>query len=137
MNRLPKVLQNEIWEYVRGDRAFFKSQFQIVMTELLFKLPEIHRMHAQMLQDQIWFTGTNSVWSGHRSSIGRWAVGVAKNCRFRFRQVPWQVNVHDSSAIPKRWSMGYFRFEDARAEFHRQVVIAATKTTTLLRSQKL
>jgi len=25
MNRLPQVLQNEIWEYVRGDRAFWKQ----------------------------------------------------------------------------------------------------------------
>jgi hypothetical protein len=25
MNRLPRVLQNEIWEYVRGDRAFWKE----------------------------------------------------------------------------------------------------------------
>jgi hypothetical protein len=25
MDRLPKVLQNEIWEYVRGDRAYWKS----------------------------------------------------------------------------------------------------------------
>jgi hypothetical protein len=27
MDRLPKVLQNEIWEYVRGDRAYWKRQF--------------------------------------------------------------------------------------------------------------
>jgi hypothetical protein len=27
MNRLPKVLQNEIWEYVRGDRAYWMRQF--------------------------------------------------------------------------------------------------------------
>jgi hypothetical protein len=27
MNRLPKVLQNEIWEYVRGDRAYWKQAF--------------------------------------------------------------------------------------------------------------
>jgi hypothetical protein len=27
MNDLPQVLQKEIWEYVRGDRAYFKQQF--------------------------------------------------------------------------------------------------------------
>jgi hypothetical protein len=27
MNELPRVLQNEIWEYVRGDRAFWKKQY--------------------------------------------------------------------------------------------------------------
>jgi hypothetical protein len=27
MDRLPKVLQNEIWEYVRGDRAHWKDNF--------------------------------------------------------------------------------------------------------------
>jgi hypothetical protein len=28
MNQLPQVLQKEIWEYVRGDRTFWKQQFQ-------------------------------------------------------------------------------------------------------------
>jgi hypothetical protein len=31
MNQLPKVLQNEIWEYVRGDRAYWKQQFTNVL----------------------------------------------------------------------------------------------------------
>jgi hypothetical protein len=34
MDRLPKVLQNEIWEYVRGDRAYWKQQFQPVIHNL-------------------------------------------------------------------------------------------------------
>jgi hypothetical protein len=34
MNRLPRVLQNEIWEYVRGDRAFWRNLHEDVMTEL-------------------------------------------------------------------------------------------------------
>jgi hypothetical protein len=35
MDRLPRVLQNEIWEYVHGDRPFFKQQFKRTMTEFL------------------------------------------------------------------------------------------------------
>jgi hypothetical protein len=34
MNRLPAVLQKEIWEYVRGDRAYFRGQFQSVVDQL-------------------------------------------------------------------------------------------------------
>jgi hypothetical protein len=33
MNRLPQVLQNEIWEYVRGDRAFWKTRHQAIINE--------------------------------------------------------------------------------------------------------
>jgi hypothetical protein len=36
MNRLPKVLQNEIWEYVRGDRAYWKQ----TLTESLDSVPK-------------------------------------------------------------------------------------------------
>ena len=31
MNHLPKVLRNEIWEYVRGNRAFWKYQYKKTM----------------------------------------------------------------------------------------------------------
>jgi hypothetical protein len=31
MNELPQVLQKEIWEYVRGDRVFWKSQYELVV----------------------------------------------------------------------------------------------------------
>jgi hypothetical protein len=34
MNRLPKVLQTEIWEYVRGDRKFWMTRFKEVMEDL-------------------------------------------------------------------------------------------------------
>jgi hypothetical protein len=33
MNRLPQVLQNEIWEYVRGDRAYWKQQFSSLVNQ--------------------------------------------------------------------------------------------------------
>jgi hypothetical protein len=35
MQRLPAVLQNEIWTYVRGDRAFWKTQYDQVVIHLL------------------------------------------------------------------------------------------------------
>jgi ribosomal protein L37AE/L43A len=34
MNRLPKVLRLEIWEYVRGDRAYWKEQFAMTLDDL-------------------------------------------------------------------------------------------------------
>jgi hypothetical protein len=35
MDQLPAVLQKEIWEYVRGDRAFWKEQFSKVVSGIL------------------------------------------------------------------------------------------------------
>jgi hypothetical protein len=32
MNGLPRVLQNEIWEYVHGDRAYWRNQFKVQVT---------------------------------------------------------------------------------------------------------
>jgi hypothetical protein len=125
MNRLPKVLQNEIWEYVRGDRAFFKSQFQIVMTELSFKKPEHHLARATILQSPNLF-GTVHFGFNRRGQLFR--VVFKKRSGRRYRYIPWGVYTRDES-IPKTIGKAFFRFEDARAEFHRQVVIAATKTT--------
>jgi hypothetical protein len=34
MDRLPRVLQTEIWEYVRGDRAYWKAQHQQTVDHL-------------------------------------------------------------------------------------------------------
>jgi hypothetical protein len=34
MDRLPSVLQKEIWEYVRGDRAYWKQQFSNVVAKV-------------------------------------------------------------------------------------------------------
>lgn len=34
MNQLPTVLQNEIWEYVRGDRKFWKEQHKLVVGQI-------------------------------------------------------------------------------------------------------
>jgi hypothetical protein len=42
MNRLPKVLQNEVWEYVHGDRVYWKQQFKLPMRELLCHLSQLH-----------------------------------------------------------------------------------------------
>jgi hypothetical protein len=34
MDRLPKVLQNEIWEYVRGDKTFWRQSFKCAIYDL-------------------------------------------------------------------------------------------------------
>jgi hypothetical protein len=129
MNRLPKVLQTEIFEYVRGDRAFFKQQFQIVMTELSFHSPRRHFRQAKMLKDPSLFSGENITCGSPRS--GHMTVSLQK--RGKRHSLRWQVVITNytspqiSSVCPKN----YHRFEDARAEFRRQVVIAATKTAGL------
>jgi hypothetical protein len=33
MNNLPQVLQNEIWDYVRGDRAYWKQLHSAIVNE--------------------------------------------------------------------------------------------------------
>jgi hypothetical protein len=50
MNRLPKVLQNEIFEYIHGDRFHWKAEFTFVLFEL------VHSM-------------LNTAWYGHRPGI--------------------------------------------------------------------
>jgi hypothetical protein len=34
MDQLPSVLQKEIWEYVRGDRAYWKTKYERVLIHL-------------------------------------------------------------------------------------------------------
>jgi hypothetical protein len=34
MNRLPRVLQNEIWEYVRGDKTFWRRRFNATLDDV-------------------------------------------------------------------------------------------------------
>jgi hypothetical protein len=49
MDRLPKVLQKEIWEYVRGDQAYWKQQFSMLIPKLSkFKTLRISRKIDQM-----------------------------------------------------------------------------------------
>jgi hypothetical protein len=44
MDQLPQVLQKEIWEYVRGDRAFWKSQYELVVDSLELILDYVENM---------------------------------------------------------------------------------------------
>jgi hypothetical protein len=43
MNQLPTVLQKEIWEYVRGDRAYWKQQFDEIVTVIGWHFVRISR----------------------------------------------------------------------------------------------
>lgn len=36
IKQLPQVLQNEIWEYVRGDRTYWKQQFKPILKIVKF-----------------------------------------------------------------------------------------------------
>jgi hypothetical protein len=50
MNRLPAVLQREIWEYVRGDRAYWKNE----MTKVLSNLPLIWQLDCGDMANLSW-----------------------------------------------------------------------------------
>jgi hypothetical protein len=122
MNRLPAVLQNEIWEYVQGDRTYWKHEFLAVMEELRSDTPYFHLKNATMLRDSIctreFFTST----------------------RFWGETVNRLVSLHWSSpakSIPAKWKVwtnfaqvecpftDFDTFVDARREYRRLVVIAA------------
>jgi hypothetical protein len=45
MNKLPSVIQKEIWEYVRGDKTYWKSQLEPVIDQL--------EAHIDTIQNQI------------------------------------------------------------------------------------
>jgi hypothetical protein len=46
MNKLPQVLQKEIWEYVRGDREYWKIQHDIVVLGLRLDSHKTHVTHG-------------------------------------------------------------------------------------------
>lgn len=58
MNKLPKVLQNEIWEYVHGDRPFWKKQFEHVRDEL----------NCAIASAELRFWGSGNIVSAPRST---------------------------------------------------------------------
>jgi hypothetical protein len=48
MDRLPRVLQNEIWEYVRGDRKFWQHrQFRLVLAELTTRSASVDELYNE------------------------------------------------------------------------------------------
>jgi hypothetical protein len=49
MDELPYVLQKEIWEYVRGDRAHWRQEFDLVIFELGRVHPRAHLRVAKEL----------------------------------------------------------------------------------------
>jgi hypothetical protein len=57
MNRLPRVLQNEIWEYVRGDRKFWRNKIENVVDELEAYIDdlqaEIHKKRWNLPHDDV------------------------------------------------------------------------------------
>jgi hypothetical protein len=50
MNDLPRVLQNEIWEYVRGDRRYWKQKHQELVTDQMNILIDVAE-HKVFLRD--------------------------------------------------------------------------------------
>jgi hypothetical protein len=130
MNRLPKVLQAEIWEYVHGDRAFFKQQFRIVMLELRFNSPEHHLIMAQRLKHHLRVMRIPVIFGGNWTCGQRWVVWLSRHRK------SWVVNVYDyiTSGDPPRPSIAktYQSFKEARAAYREQVIIAATKTREFL-----
>jgi hypothetical protein len=49
MNGLPRVLQDEIWEHVRGDRAYWRQRHQELVTDRMNVLIEIMEANGGMI----------------------------------------------------------------------------------------
>jgi hypothetical protein len=78
MNRLPAVLQKEIWEYVRGDRAYWRTQFTNVMEQL--------EQIIELIEDEFHDGVNMSSWQSRTSGI----VANAKS-RLNWRLEPFPV----------------------------------------------
>jgi hypothetical protein len=50
MNRLPTVIQCEIWEFVRGDRTFWKTRYETVLSSL----PLIRQLDCDAMANLLW-----------------------------------------------------------------------------------
>lgn len=141
MNRLPKVLQNEIWEYVHGDRAYWRNEFRHVMLELESRIPQYHLEELKKLQSAKAFrkhtklapnlyTYVRCVLHGHKTKMGPMFIVY-----FR-RQPPgdsieyWIIESVEYVHLTTfrhifRFRKFYLTFEEARTSFHKQVLIAA------------
>jgi hypothetical protein len=93
MDRLPRVLRNEIFEYVHGDRAHWKNEFRYV----LWEVKELKRYaidYAKMLKQGVYVTnfmpGQYTRLMGQKSGTwlvnythhdgNKWTVIEEKNC---------------------------------------------------------
>jgi hypothetical protein len=144
MNRLPKVLQNEIWEYVRGDRKFWqRRQFRLVLTELI---PEKEFFGDdgtdQELKSEIEEEQTRGIARFQHSRLDR-ASNLRQGLTTGFAFPQTQVDLHRmySADGTKRW---YVTWEvngvrakrtewvktlgPARQDFHRFMILAAELT---------
>jgi hypothetical protein len=77
MNRLPAVLQKEIWEYVRGDRAHWKFQFRACLIELWYN-PRYRMLHDRFKWIKTRKRHIKMIWQ-HRIVIakrknGKWSI---------------------------------------------------------------
>jgi hypothetical protein len=103
MNRLPKVLQTEIREYVRGDRAHWRNQFNVTMAELSCNF-------LRWLENQY----LGGVWS-LKKIIESGSVRKEWHYRGNFHEVLKQVDTPWSMAhvISRHWT---FDFQWGRTE---------------------
>lgn len=80
MNHLPKVLQNEIWEYVHGDRAYWKTQFGNVMEQL--------EQIIESIEDEIYDRFNIS---SLRSKTKTSGIVANARCQLNWRNQPFSV----------------------------------------------
>jgi hypothetical protein len=106
MNRLPKVLQHEIWEYVHGDRAFWKLCHRACLVELAnidgWSGPKVDK-HSHR--------------DNNLRSIGPHRVSV------QLVGSKWYLNVwYYSDEIKLKYNEAFTTVGDARRGYHRQIV---------------
>jgi hypothetical protein len=116
MNRLPAVLQNEIWEYVHGDRAHFKLCHRACMVELHGLPARGRNVKSCVTQEQLRMSKRQ--WCDRFFACLR--IGMDKT-----QGVEWEVTIYNFIAARTTYSKEFERFEDARREYHKQITICA------------
>lgn len=80
MNRLPKVLQNEIWEYIRGDRAFWKMHFE---KHVVHHIRLIEHITTGIQQDTTFDVFDLRLELGRIHPVARGEIGWARDAEFK------------------------------------------------------
>jgi hypothetical protein len=112
MDELPYVLQKEIWEYVRGDRAHWRREFDLIVFELGQFTPNWHLRQAKGLQ-------TGNHWrclgGGHEIEIAH--VSLDDKWHVTFRPSGWSEQTYHCSLAEAIRQFQNFMTEFRRIQF--------------------
>jgi hypothetical protein len=121
MDQLPRVLQNEIWEYVRGDRTYWKQQFNPILSIVKF-------INYRLLHQVCDLRKGQSLFGEVRSGIGDYDVSVFRGRGGRFFV---SVNTLDGPRVQWLIEKEFADVNEATKEFDFQfesLIVARLKT---------